>query len=299
MVDPTEKSIVALWMTVCSQDSNRKTWRKTGLNFDFYISPIIDSLRQGEDFQSRCCGWEFDQMQLASVLNLGLKEKRAIQIASIAKDIGAAARPIIVSGRLRSQAEDNGEDLEVGDVVLEINGACVGRMADVRILSQLEMANVTVLRNKEEKTITTHPKLQSAEVVCRILCWAGAILHQTLNSALEQTTTEFVRVSKQEGITDLKAAIYISSIIVGSPAKDNLRSVHWIVEVDERKVRSLDDLVEVISSSKDRNEEDYVRIKMMGRKGNIKVVSMRLDSKFWPAWTLERKGQKWIRSELE
>ena len=106
-------------------------------------------------------------------------------------------------------------------------------------------------------------------------------------------------MSKREGITDLKAAIYISNIIVGSPAKDKFRSVHWIVEVDGRKVRSLNDLMEIISSSEERDEEDYVRIKMMGRKGNIRVVSMRLDSKFWPAWILERKGHQWIRSEIE
>src|SRR5579859_3287855 len=42
LLDPTEKSMVALWMTVGSQNSAGKntTW-KTGLNYEFYIRPII------------------------------------------------------------------------------------------------------------------------------------------------------------------------------------------------------------------------------------------------------------------
>jgi hypothetical protein len=58
-------------------------------------------------------------------------------------------------------------------------------------------------------------------------------------------------------------------------------------------------LVEVISNLKGRSEEEYVRVRMMGRKGITSVVSVKLDSKFWPAWILERKGEQWVRTELE
>ena len=299
LLDPTDKSILAFWMTVGSQNSSAKntTW-KAGLNYQYYIHPIIEALRSGEELQKRCCGWEFEHMQLASAMNLGLSSTRSTRIAEIAKGIGAVPRPIFVSGKLRP-ARQSEEDMKIGDVVLEINGKAVGRMADVRDLSRLETAIVTVLRNGEEKTFTLHPQLLSTESTAKILCWAGAILHQTHNPVLEQTTPEFARVSKKEEITSPETAVYISSIMYGSPAIGNLKPVQWVLEVDGCKVRSLDDMVDVISKLKERNgSEEYVRVRLLGRKGITSVVSVRLDNKFWPSWSLERIGERWVRTEL-
>lgn len=300
LLDPTEKSMVALWMTVGSQNSAGKntTW-KTGLSYEFYIRPIIDALQRGEELQNRCCGWEFEHMQLATAMNLGLDEIRATNLATIAKSIGAVARPIFVSGKLRTPTSVE-DDLKIGDVILEVNGNAVGRMADVRTLSHLELAKVLVLRNGKEKEITVRSQLLPSHCTSRIVCWAGAVVHQTHNSVLEQTTPEFVRVSKREGITNPQSAVYISSIMYGSPAIGNLRPVQWILEVDGRKVRTLDDLVATISTLKERDEtEEYVRVRLMGRKGITSVVSVRLDSKFWPSWELDNRDGIWVRSELE
>ena len=300
LLDPNDKSIIALWMTVGSQNSSGKntTW-KTGLSYDYYIRPIIESLQAGQELQNRCCGWEFEHMQLASAMNLGLEESRATRIVEIAKSIGAVARPIFVAGKLRSPIPvDN--DLKIGDVLLEINGKAVGRMADVRSLSHADTAKVLILRNGQEKEITIQMHSLPSQHTSKLVCWAGAVVHQTHNSVLEQTTPEFVRVSKREGITNPTSAVYISSIMYGSPGIGNMRPVQWILEINGRKVRSLDDMIEIISSLKERDDSDeYVRVRMMGRKGITSVVSVRLDSQFWPAWILERKGEQWVRTELE
>jgi hypothetical protein len=300
LIDPADKSIIALWMTVGSQNSAGKntTW-KSGLSYDFYIRPIIEALQAGKELQNRCCGWEFEHLQLASAMNLGLTEHRAARIVNIAKTIGTVARPIFVAGKLCPpiQAEN---DLKIGDVVLEINEEPVGRMADVRSLSQLETAKLLILRNGEEKEITIQGRLMPSQCSSKILCWAGAVVHQTHSAVLEQTTPEFVRVSKREGMVNPETAVYISSIMYGSPAIGNLRPVQWILEVDGLKVGTLDDMINIISNLKEREEGDeYIRVRIMGRKGITSVVSVRLDSKFWPAWILERKGEKWIRTELE
>jgi pro-apoptotic serine protease NMA111 len=299
LLDPEEKSIVAMWMIVGSQNSSGKntTW-KIGLNYEHYVRPIIDALQAGEELQSLCPGWEFEHMQLASAKNLGLDESKANRIADIAKNIGAVARPIFVSGKLRPQLPSE-DGLRIGDVVLEVNRQSVGRMADVRGLSQLDTAKILILRNGEEMEITLRPQPLLSECISRIVCWAGAILQQTHSAVLEQTTPEFVRVSKREDITNPETAVYISSIMYGSPAIGNLRPVQWVLEVDGHKVRTLNDLVEIISNLKGRNEEEYVRVRKMGRKGITSVVSVKLDSKFWPAWILERKGEQWVRTELE
>lgn len=300
LLDPTDKSIIALWMTVGSQNSSGKntTW-KVGLSYDYYIRPIIESLQAGDELQNRCCGWEFEHMQLASAVNLGLQESRATRIVEIAKSIGAVARPIFVAGKLRSPILVD-DDLKIGDVLLEIDGKAVGRMADVRNLSYANTAKVLVLRNGQEKEINIETNLLSSQHISKLVCWAGAVVHQTHNSVLEQTTPEFVRVSKREGITNPATTVYVSSIMYGSPAIGNLRPVQWILEIDGRKVRSLRDMIDVISSLSEKDgSDDYVRVRMMSRKGITSVVSVRLDSQFWPAWILERKGNQWVRTELE
>jgi pro-apoptotic serine protease NMA111 len=300
LIDPGDKSVVALWMTIKSQNSSGKnTAWKIGLNYDFYIRPIIEDLQAGKELEHRCFGWEFDHLQLASAINLGLSEHHATRIANIAKSVGTVARPIFVSGKLcpPSQVE---HDLKIGDVVIEINGKPVGRMADVRNLSQLDSAEFLILRNGEEKEITIQSRPLPSQSTSRIVCWAGAVVHQTHSSVLEQTTPEFVSVSKREDILDPESAVYICSIMYGSPAIGNLRPIQWILEVDGQKVRTLDDMINIISNLKERDEgEEYTRVRMMGRKGITCVVSVRLDSKFWPAWMLERKGEQWVRTELE
>jgi pro-apoptotic serine protease NMA111 len=299
LLDPTDKSVLAFWMTVGSQNSSGKntTW-KNGLNYQYYIRPIIDSLLSGSELQMRCCGWEFEHMQLASAINLGLASTRASRIAEIAKSIGAVARPIFVSGKLRPASQTE-EDMKIGDVVIEVNGNVVGRMADIRGLSDLETATITVLRNGEEKIFTIHPQPRPSEHTAKIVCWAGAVLHQTHNAVLEQTTPDFARVSQREDFTNLETAVYISSIMYGSPAIGNLRPVQWILEVDGTKVRTLNEMVDVISKLKERDSsEEYVRVRLLGRKGITNVVSVRLDDKFWPSWSLERVGDHWVRNEL-
>ena len=300
LIDPSDKSIVAFWMTVGSQhsDGRNATW-KTGLNYYYYIQPVIEALQAGYELQNRCCGWEFGHLQLASAMNLGLNEQRANRIANIANGIGTVARPIFVSGKLCPPRQVE-SDLKIGDVILEIKGEPVGRMADVRILSQLETASVLILRNGEEKEITIHAQSVPSQCTYKIVCWAGAVVHQTHNSVLEQTTHEFVRVSKREGITNPSSLVYISSIMYGSPAIGSLQPVQWILEIDGQKVRSLDDMINVITRLKERDEsEEYTRVRLMGKRGITSVVSVRLDSKFWPAWILEHKGERWLRTELE
>lgn len=146
---------------------------------------------------------------------------------------------------------------------------------------------------------TIHPQILPSAFTSRIVCWVGAVLHETHDSVLEQLTPEFLDVSKREGISDPKTSVYISSVISGSPALTRLQATHWILEVDENKVGTMDDMLKIISILKDRGEKEYVRVKTIENRGVTSLVSIRLDSKFWPAWILEWEGKQWVRTELE
>jgi pro-apoptotic serine protease NMA111 len=299
LIDPEDKSIVALWIKF-ETPYNNGTIKScmTGLSYDFYISPVIESLRSDRELQPRYCNWEFRQMLLSAALDLGLPERRADQIAAIAKPLGSGPLAIFVSGKLRplSKAESN---LEIGDIILEINQKPVGRMADVRSLSHLETVNMVILRNGKESEITLYQAPLPPESNPRVISWAGAIVHETHSAVLEQVTPEFVRVCEREELSDIEHAVYISSVMSGCPSYKDLGTIQWILEIDGCRIRSLDDLLEIISSLRRRSEEEeYIQVKVLRRNGRTEVVSVRLDSKFWPAWILERKENAWVRTEL-
>jgi pro-apoptotic serine protease NMA111 len=130
----------------------------------------------------------------------------------------------------------------------------------------------------------------------RIIFWAGAFLHETHDSVLEQIPPEFEEIAQREGITNIWRSVYINNIVAGSPANLGLLELNWILEVDGHKVRTMDDMIHVISTL--QNEREYLRVKMIESNGIMSVRSVRLDSKFWPAWILEWKDKQWVRTEL-
>ena len=227
-----------------------------------------------------------------------MPEHHATQIASIAKSIGTGAHAIWVEEKLRQSTSE----LEVGDFILELDDQPVGRMADIRHLSRAEFTKALVLRERKEKEVVIKSKPSSLQRPPRVICWGGALLQVTPKVALEQTTPEFAHAAEREGIEDLEALIYICSRLLGSPASETpgLPSGHWILEINKQKVTSLEALLDIIATLRGINEEEeYIRVKLLGEKGITSIVGIKLNSHFWPLWSLERKRKQWVRTELE
>src|SRR5208282_4357194 len=115
-------------------------------------------------------------------------------------------------------------------------------------LSRTESAQILVLRNRQEMLVNLDTQCLPSEIMSRIISWAGALLHETHDSVLEQITPEFEEIAKREGITNISRSVYISSIMAGSPAHLGLLPSNWVLEVDGHKVRTMDDMVHVIST---------------------------------------------------
>ena len=73
LIDPEEKSVVALWMSIDGA--------KIGLDYNRYIRPIVETLQNAKQNDNRCCGWVFGWMPLPDALHLGLNDQRANQIS--------------------------------------------------------------------------------------------------------------------------------------------------------------------------------------------------------------------------
>lgn len=286
LLDPEDKSVVALWMSIDGT--------KVGLHYDRYIRPIVEALQHAKENENRCCGWSFGWMALSDALQLGLNDQRASQIVTLVRAIRSVPRPILITGKLRPGVPHN---LRIGDIILEINGHPVVRMADIHTLSQIGSAQILVLRDRQELMVNIDTQRLPAEILSRLISWAGALFHETHDSVLEQITPEFEEIAKREGIADISRSVYISSTFPGSPASLSLSSGNWILEVDDHKVMTMEDMVNVISTL--QNDREYVRVIMIGSNGTMSVRSVTPDPKFWPAWYLEWKDKEWVRTELD
>jgi pro-apoptotic serine protease NMA111 len=286
LIDPEEKSVVALWMAIDKI--------KVGLHYNRYIRPIIETLQNAKENDNRCCGWIFGLLTLPEALHLGLSDQRANQMATLVNHIRSVPRPICITGKLRSVTQNH---LKIGDIILEVNSLPVARMADIHNLSQIESAQILVLRNQKEILVNIDTQRLPSELMSRIIFWAGAFLHETHDSVLEQITPEFEEIAQREGMANIWQSVYIGSVMAGSPAFTGLLQSNWILEVNGHKVRTMDDMLQVNSTL--QNEGEYLRVKMISSNGIMKVRSVRPDSKFWPAWILEWKDNQWVRTELE
>jgi pro-apoptotic serine protease NMA111 len=290
VIDPADDSLLSIYLCVDGASYY------VGLDYRYYVKPLIDSLCAGEPVKSWCSGWDYAYINLIKAMDLGMPEHHANRLDEMSKTIGTAPQAIWVQGKLRPTCKD----LEIGDFVLEINGEPVSRMADLRVLYQSETSTVRVLRNRQEMEIVIHGTLLPSATTSRVICWAGATVQATPPTALEQTTPEFIRLAEQEGITDLESLVYISALYSGSPAQTALQPTLWIVEIADQKVRSLSDLEEVIKSLRENDEqEEYIRVKMRGKEGITAVMPLKLNSHFWPTWTLVLSEDKWVKKELE
>lgn len=286
LIEPYEKSVVALWIGI--------EGRKFGLDYNRYIRPIVEDLKNGKGGNNRCCGWVLGRLPLSDAIHLGLNSQRASQIVALSNVPRIVPSPIHVTGKLRPFREDN---LRIGDIILEVNRLPVIRMADINNLCRLESSQILILRNRQEMLVNLDTVCLPSELMSRIIFWSGTFLHETHDSALEQITPEFEEISRREGITNIWQSVYIDSIVMGSPAFTRLPTSSWILEVDDYKVRTMDDMLHVISTL--QNQREHLRVKTIGTHGNIGVRSIRPDHKFWPTWILERKDEQWVRTELE
>jgi pro-apoptotic serine protease NMA111 len=286
LIDPEDKTVVALWILL---DSIR-----LGLDYKRYIQPIIETLQKRQEYENRCCGWLFIRMTVTNGLQLGLSDERAIQIFNHAKKLRIPDFLVRVSTKLRPLIL---ETLQVGDIILEINGNPVLRMRDVEELSRNQSSKVLVIRERKEIIITVNSKKLPSELSSKVIFWAGAYLHETHDPALEQIPPEFEKILQNEGITDIQKCVYISGFRNGSPASIGLTEFTWMLEVDGHKVRSMDDMLDVISILK--GVQRYLTVKVASIHGFLSIKSVRLDQKFFPAWMLEYKDEKWVRTELE
>jgi len=156
--------------------------------------------------------------------------------------------------------------LQVGDIVLAINGQLVADLFTVEQLVQQAEINVTVLREGNVLELIVKPTAISGFGTDRIVQWAGATFQEA------HREVALYRGVDPEGV-------YISGTRQGSPALwDKLYRNRFVTAVDGVPVTSLDEFLKEILNKK--------------RKG---IVSIEPEYQFWPTVELIRENDTWNR----
>ncbi|PWW80211.1 hypothetical protein C7212DRAFT_355712 [Tuber magnatum] len=299
--------VAAYYMTISSQNKNGDDsfWTQ-GLDIRRYVLPVVarinEELATGPvEPPRRDLGIEFSDMSLATVSTMGLSQKRFDAYVKEAKKIRGAPRPLVVESRLRPSpvSPENEEKCpKIADIVLEIDGKPIHRVSQLTELNleSRESVEMVVLRGSEELTLTVPTTLAHPSTGAHVVQFFGAILHATHAAALEQVDSK-----NPSPLIPIKTpGVYVGGVSYGSPALDNVRPTHWILEVDGVSISSIDDLIDVVKSKKWKTG-GYIRLKQVNRKGITSVVSIRVDERFWPvlAWKRQSSGsRRWIQERI-
>jgi S1-C subfamily serine protease len=174
--------------------------------------------------------------------------------------------------------------LRSGDLILDIDGVAVNRFREVERAVQKPQVRVTIWRDGAQQTLEVPTVALGGRDLNRILLWAGAVL-QTPHRAL----------SAQRGIPP--EGVFVGYFSYGSPAtRYQLWAGRRIVEVDGQPTPDLDAFIKAVAG---RPDGSSVRLRTMSWNGSVDVITLKLDTRYWPTYELTRTAQGWTRTMLQ
>lgn len=264
----------ALWASFSTGHGKDLRQFFVGIPIDRVIE-IVEPLRKGEEVNWRSLDIELRPLNISDARDRGLSDARAERIEAL--DASAPRVLSVVRISYESPARDQ---IEEGDLLLEIGGTSITDYPQIERASQAEQVTLRILRDGKEVDITVPTKLMSGAGTERALLWAGTLLQRPPPPIATQRKLP-------------RLGVYVSRFWYGSPAnRYGLRATRRIVEVDGKPTPNLDAFIDAVSSKPDRGA---VRIKAVDLDGAVEVTTLKLDLEFWPTYELVREADGWKR----
>ena len=269
--------VLALWGSFVDQESGDRYFR--GLP-SRYLIPIVESLQLGLPPAVRTLGAELRPLTLPDARDRGLSASRSAQLAA-AHPLGRFLPLQVVR---RTGGSGARQDLQDGDIVLELDGEPFVDIAQLHEAVQREQVEVTVLRDAEELTVSVATLTLAAAGVDRVASFAGLVVHDP-----------HPEIAQQNGIDP--QGVYISWLWYGSPAsRYGLKPTRRIVGIDGEDVADLTALLEVLEG---RSDGDAVRMELEALDGTRTVKTLVLDLHYWPTTVMSASKGTWTRQVRE
>ncbi|CAB4391055.1 unnamed protein product [Rhizophagus irregularis] len=284
-------NVQGLWLTYSSQDSNYKDiTHKCGFSISL-VKPTLKSFKIDEVPKLHSLDVEFWTIQISKAKDYGLSDEWVRKVESMPN----TKNNMLTVLSILDSTSPSGKLLEVGDIILTINGNMVTKVFDLpTAFHYSEEVDVLILRDGKEMNIKVATTPHYGKETTKIIGWSGAIIQEPYEAALEH-------------VKNVPTGVYVSFRSDGSPSLKLSQGV-WITEIQGRKVSDLDSFLEAIYAHEkeikekpEENNDGYVRIKTVNNTNVTKVVTMKLDPHYWGIWQLvedkeAKTGWKFIES---
>jgi len=269
-------TVRGLWASFATDNGRELVQETRGIDADL-IAETLDIVRR--DVPLHSLEAEFIPQTLASARDLGLSDA---WVARIEKD-NPGQREVLNVARLVG-GSDAARVLQTGDILLAVDGRVVTQYRAVeRATAMHERVQVTVWRADGEHTLTVRTATLSGVDLERLVQWAGATLQPPHRA-----------ISAQRGLDP--SGVYVAYFAYGSPASHyGLVPGRRIIEVDGQPTPDIDAFLKVVAARADRSS---LRIRTVAWNGAVEVITLKLDSHYWPTYELRRTNTGWERLSL-
>src|SRR6056297_392327 len=222
---------------------------------------------------------EFTQLPLAGARRLGLPEELAAVLRAHDPERGQVLQVVRTVAKTPAA-----ELLRPGDLLLAIDGEIVNRFREVERATQAPVVKLRVWRQDEALELDVPTVELSGGGVERVVSWAGALLQPPHRALAAQ------RGMEAEGV-------FVGLHAFGSPASRNgLGGGQLIVAVDGEPTPDLDHFLAAVSG---RENREAVRLRVVNWNGQVEVVTLKLDKRYWPTYELALGENGWERTALD
>jgi len=267
--------VFATWSSFALQSGGESSQFNRGVGSEV-AKQFVDTVREGRPFYSLEA--EFVYAPLFAARKMGVDEQWVKRL----EDNNPVRRRALSVTRLVAGTPAS-EVLKNGDLVLAIDDDVVTSFRELEHAVQKPEVTVTVWRNGEVLEIPVRTAALDGRGITRAISWAGALIQEPHRA-----------MAAQRGVsTD---GVYVAYFSYGSPAtRYGLWAGRRVVEVNEKPTPNLQAFIDAV---KDLGHRDSVRLKTMSWNDTAEVITLKLDTQYWPAYEIRRTETGWRRVDL-
>lgn len=264
--------VVSMWSSFAYQGGSELSQVNKGVPAEL-VAEMVSVIREGKTLRS--LETELAMVPLSAGRKLGLPESWVRELEEHSPERRQVLKVVrTVAGSPAAQ------HLHPGDLLLAVDGRVVNNFREVERAVQKDAVAVSLWRGNEEVSLTLDTVGLSGRGIERVVFWAGALL-QTPHRAM----------SAQRGI--VPEGVYVSYFAYGSPAsRYGLWAGRRILEVDGKPTPDLDSFMTAVEARENRQS---LRLKTINWNDATEVITLKLDTNYWPAYELRLTDKGWTR----
>lgn len=268
--------VQALWSSFSFENGGGAGQLNSGVPAEL-VKEFVDIVRSGRDIYSLEA--EFNYSPLFAARKRGMGEewlKKLEQHNSDKRSVLSIAR--LVGGSPAANVLRN------GDMLLAVDGKVVTSFRELERAVQKPSVEVTVWRDSEALQLTIDTVALTGRSIERAVVWGGALLQDPHRAIAAQ------RGIKPDGV-------YVAFYNYGSPAaRYGLWAGRRIAEVDGKPVNDLQAFVDAVEG---KDDQSSVRLGTVAWNGSKKVITLKLDKQYWPAYEIVYTDEGWQRFDID